>query len=313
MSTNDPLSDILQLLDARSYVTIGQRGGPAWSIRYNGFSGMKFINVRKGYLWFRLENEQRWKSLEPGDSVILTRFSPFIMATNPDIESIHFEDVHYEIIQGMAELGGNDNVILSGKMEVEKVTAGYLLDILPDVIFINHHSDSSSSLSWLMSTLHKEIQHQRPGSLLAGNHLMQLIMIESIRSWIISANAGLSGWMGALLDARIMRTLSAIHSDPARNWLLAELASLAGMSRTGFARLFIKLTGTTAIHYLIQWRMRVASKALRFSNESIKQIAYRVGYVSESAFSTVFKRTYGTSPSEHRISYRDGSSLNEPK
>ncbi|MBA0168955.1 AraC family transcriptional regulator [Pectobacterium sp. CFBP8739] len=304
----DPLSDVLHLLDARSYVTIGQRAGANWSIRYDGFAGMKFLALRKGALWFRLETENTWHKLAPGDGVILTRFAPFLLATDPTLTSVPLPDVDYVIVDGIADLGGDDSIILSGKMEVDQIASGWFLDVLPDVIFIDHGSDSSSVLNWLMDSLHKEIQHQRPGGVLAGNHLMQLIMIEGIRCWLTSEEAGSSGWIAALKDTRILRALGAIHSDPSRNWQLSELAAIAGMSRTGFARLFIKSTGTTAIHYLTQWKMRMASRSLRLSNEPIKHLAYSLGYASESTFSTVFKRLYGVSPTAHRLSYRQDPS-----
>ena len=56
----DPLSDVLQLLSASSYITSGQSAGPDWCMRYPGFSGMQFISLRKGSLWFRLESEKYW-------------------------------------------------------------------------------------------------------------------------------------------------------------------------------------------------------------------------------------------------------------
>nr|WP_283105004.1 AraC family transcriptional regulator [Shewanella dokdonensis] len=132
-------------------------------------------------------------------------------------------------------------------------------------------------------------------------------MIEGIRCWLTSAT-DLSGWLAALQDSRVLKALGAIHTEPSRNWQLSELAAVAGMSRTGFARLFIQATGTSAIHYLTQWKMRLASRELRLSSEPIKQIAYKLGYVSESTFSTAFKRLYGTSPTEHRQAYRQDPS-----
>lgn len=72
----DPLSDVLQLLSASSYITSGQSAGSCWSMRYPGFTGMKFISIRKGFLWFRLEAEKEWLRLHPGDGLILTRSAP---------------------------------------------------------------------------------------------------------------------------------------------------------------------------------------------------------------------------------------------
>ncbi|MBT0716981.1 helix-turn-helix transcriptional regulator [Rosenbergiella epipactidis] len=58
--------------------------------------------------------------------------------------------------------------------------------------------------------------------------------------------------------------------------------------------------GTMPIRYLTAWRMRLASKALGFSGEAIKTLAFELGYKNESTFSVVFKRYYGHSPSQHR-------------
>ena len=302
----DPLSDVLQLLSARSYITSGQTAGACWSMRYPGFPGMKFIALRKGHLWFRLEDCEVWTELFPGDAVILTRFAPFIMASDPTLTPVHSEQVPYQMRNGIADYGGSESIILAGKMDVDQAAAGQLLNVLPVVIPIRTGTDASSTLSWLMERIPEEKMLLRPGASLAGNHLIQLVMIEGIRSWILSEDSALKGWMGALRDTRILRALGAIHSEPEKNWQLSELAEIAGMSRASFARKFNESTGTTPLSYLTHWRMQIASRALRLSREPIKQIAFRLGYAAESTFSTVFKRVYGVSPKAHRMQYHEG-------
>ncbi len=302
----DPLSDVLQLLSARSYITSGQTAGACWSMRYPGFPGMKFIALQKGHLWFRLEDGEVWTELFPGDAVILTRFAPFIMASDPTLTPVHSEQVPYQMRNGIADYGGSESIILAGKMDVDQAAAGQLLNVLPVVIPIRTGTDASSTLSWLMERIHEEKMLLRPGASLAGNHLIQLVMIEGIRSWILSEESALKGWMGALRDTRILRALGAIHSEPEKNWQLNELAEIAGMSRASFARKFNESTGTTPLSYLTHWRMQIASRALRLSREPIKQIAFRLGYAAESTFSTVFKRVYGVSPKAHRMQYHEG-------
>lgn len=302
----DPLSDVLQLLSARSYITSGQTAGACWSMRYPGFPGMKFIALRKGHLWFRLEDGEVWTELFPGDAVILTRFAPFIMASDPTLTPVHSELVPYQMRNGIADYGGSESIILAGKMDVDQAAAGQLLNVLPVVIPIRTGTDASSTLSWLMERIHEEKMLLRPGASLAGNHLIQLVMIEGIRSWILSEESALKGWMRALRDTRILRALAAIHSEPEKNWQLSELAEIAGMSRASFARKFNESTGTTPLSYLTHWRMQIASRALRLSREPIKQIAFRLGYAAESTFSTVFKRVYGVSPKAHRMQYQEG-------
>lgn len=302
----DPLSDVLYLLSARSYITSGQSAGEHWSMRYPGFQGMKFIALRKGTLFFRLEDEPIWRKLMPGDGVIITRCSPFILATDTALLPVPSQDVPYTMRNGLADYGGDTSMLLAGKMDIDQAGARQLLDALPVIIPINTGSDASSTLNWLMERLHEENRSQRPGASLTGNHLMQLIMIEGIRSWIASEEQMLSGWLGALRDTRILAALAAMHSDPGKNWQLPELAAIAGMSRASFSRRFSESTETTPLQYLARWRMHIASRALRLSSESVKQIAYRLGYAAESTFSTVFKRVYGVSPTEHRRFYQQG-------
>ncbi|WPC76208.1 AraC family transcriptional regulator [Vibrio porteresiae] len=310
MSTIDPLSDVFRLLAARSYVTLGQRAGDHWSISYNGFNGMKFLSLKKGDIWFRSLDQSAWHKLLPGDSLIITRFTPFILATNPNLIPTSINEIDYSVSDGIAHLGGDASMIISGKMEIDQVGSFGLLDCLPDVIFIAGDTNASSSLQWLMNKLHEETQSQALGSALIGDHMMQLIMIEGIRSWVLKQKSEVNGWIGALNDARIMKALNAIHNTPTRHWQLSDLADVAGMSRTGFARLFLKLTGTSAINYLTQLRMLIASRALRLSNESIKHLSFRLGYSSESSFSTTFKRVYGASPKAHRLENREGALAN---
>jgi AraC-like DNA-binding protein len=91
-----------------------------------------------------------------------------------------------------------------------------------------------------------------------------------------------------------------MHADPARKWALAELANMAGMSRTSFAERFRNVVGQTPLDYLIHWRMRLAADRLRRTDERVCMIASSVGYESEAAFSTTFRRIMGTSPGRYR-------------
>jgi AraC-like DNA-binding protein len=58
--------------------------------------------------------------------------------------------------------------------------------------------------------------------------------------------------------------------------------------------------GMPPLHYLTRWRIELAKGALDRSPESISQIADQVGYHSEAAFITVFKRYVGRTPSAYR-------------
>jgi AraC-like DNA-binding protein len=75
------------------------------------------------------------------------------------------------------------------------------------------------------------------------------------------------------------------------------------MSRSAFAANFRDRVGRPPLDYLIEWRMQLARAALR-TDDSLTAIAGTIGYQSESAFSTAFRRVVGMSPREFRVSLR---------
>jgi len=87
-----------------------------------------------------------------------------------------------------------------------------------------------------------------------------------------------------------------VHRDPARAWTVASLAAEVAMSRSAFAARFTELVGEPAMHYVARWRMQVAQDALRQDAAAIGELATRLGYQSEAAFSRAFKRVTGVSP-----------------
>src|SRR5205823_526644 len=83
---------------------------------------------------------------------------------------------------------------------------------------------------------------------------------------------------------------------PGERWTLPALANQAGMSRSRFAARFKAITGASPIDYLICWRMLLACERLSLGIESVAAISASLGYESESAFSTAFKRVIGCAP-----------------
>jgi AraC-like DNA-binding protein len=79
------------------------------------------------------------------------------------------------------------------------------------------------------------------------------------------------------------------------------------MSRSGFAARFTQLVGEPAMHYVARWKMRAAEMWLKEASASVGELAGRLGYDSEAAFSRAFKRFIGVPPgSVRRASRADG-------
>jgi AraC-like DNA-binding protein len=72
------------------------------------------------------------------------------------------------------------------------------------------------------------------------------------------------------------------------------------MSRSGFAARFTELVGEPAMRYVARWRMHVALRWLQEDSAGVGEMASRLGYQSEAAFSRAFKRLTGVSPGQAR-------------
>ncbi len=121
-----------------------------------------------------------------------------------------------------------------------------------------------------------------------------------VRSSLAEQESCSAGWLGALRDPQIGASLSRIHADPGRPWTVAMMAREAGMSRAALARRFSEYVGETPLAYVTRWRMEVAARLLRESDQRVYTIAEKVGYESDTAFSKAFRRIYGLAPGGYR-------------
>ena len=123
--------------------------------------------------------------------------------------------------------------------------------------------------------------------------------VQALRLHLTDTSAARVGWLFALADPQMSSALTALHDDPARRWTLQQLAAVAGMSRSSFAQRFKATVGTPPMDYLANWRMALAGGRLETTREPLSVIAQLVGYDSEAAFSTAFKRIMGCAPRQY--------------
>ena len=122
-------------------------------------------------------------------------------------------------------------------------------------------------------------------------------MIQAIRAWIAREPEGQTGWLGAAASPpRSARRCRSSTDDPAQPWSVASLARATAMSRSAFAARFTELVGEPVMRYVTRWRMQVALDWLQHDDVPVAELAARLGYESEAAFSRAFKRTIGMSP-----------------
>jgi len=101
-------------------------------------------------------------------------------------------------------------------------------------------------------------------------------------------------------DLRLQRVCLAILANPADARDLDAWASVAGMSRRTFTRLFKDATGMGLATWRQQARLMEALSLLA-TGRPITVVAFSLGYESPSAFTAMFHRFFGVPPSKYRF------------
>lgn len=99
-------------------------------------------------------------------------------------------------------------------------------------------------------------------------------------------------------DARLRRVTDALRADPARALGLGGWARLAGASERTLARLFERETGMSFRAWRQQLRLLRALELLA-AGAPVTRVALDLGYESTSAFTAMFRRVLGTTPTAY--------------
>jgi transcriptional regulator GlxA family with amidase domain len=166
--------------------------------------------------------------------------------------------------------------------------------LLPAIL----HVRGVERLSVLVRLVGEEASELRPGRELVLERLVEVLLIEALRSATSSDEAS-PGLLRGLADPRLAPAIRQMHAQVARPWTVAQLAKPAGLSRSAFFERFTRTVGLPPMEYLLAWRMAVAKDLLRRHEVGLAEVAERVGYGSASTFSTAFSRHVGQPPSHY--------------
>jgi AraC-like DNA-binding protein len=297
----DVLTDVLKTLRLRGRVFCCSEMTAPWAMSLPESGYAHFHVIERGGAWVRLTGEKRAHPLASGDLVILPHGRGHVLSDSPQTKPVPLR----QLLKGNTAAchlmqhggGGAQTLMTCGSFVFENAGQNPLIAVLPPLLHLHGHRGRSAD--WLEPTLRmlaEEARHPRPGSETLVARLIDIIFVQAVRVWLETQPNAHGGWLGALRDPQIGAALGLLHREPQRAWSVQTLAHEVAMSRSPFAARFTALVGEPPLAYLTRWRMQLAAEFLLRERLNVGEIAGRIGYDSEAAFSKAFKRHYGQSP-----------------
>ncbi len=245
-----------------------------------------------------------------GDLVIFPQGDPHVLSSAPGMRATPDPTIHQRPKGALLPIalqqhgGGERAAIICGFLGCDREPYNPLLLNLPRLLIVRGEELARRPIGALLAAAVAESKERRSGGECVLSRLSELLFVEAVRVYVERLPSEESGWLGGLRDPQVGRALAALHDQPGLAWSPEDLARHVGLSRSLLAERFVHFVGMPPMQYLAKWRMQLAAERLQGTRESLAEIAERLGYGSESAFSRAFKRLVGVPPAtfrQHRI------------
>jgi AraC-like DNA-binding protein len=292
---SDPLSEVVSLLQPSARFSKRVEGAGDWRVFREAQGEPFYAAVLEGECRLSVDGGVPF-ALRAGDFVLipsartLENTSPHAPPETPATLPTRIGEDHFRI--GRAD-GPAEFHVQMGHCQFGSPDAALLVSLLPDQVLVR----GEPRLQALVNMVGEEARSRRPARGVVLQHLLELLLIEALRSRVDPGESG--GLVRGLADERLAAALRAVHARPAHSWSVVDLAAEAAMSRSAFSARFTRVVGMAPMEYLLTWRMALAKRLLRARALTLEQVAEQVGYASAITFGVAFARQEGVTPAKY--------------
>lgn len=150
-------------------------------------------------------------------------------------------------------------------------------------------------------------------SLKAQAFLNNVIKTQGLRELKVACAGQLEQIISGMREARELEinSLSAkvkkyIMENFHRDIGMDDAAKETNLSYHYFSKFFKDSTGKSFVEYLTELRVDKSRELLRDTNDSIKEICYKIGYSDPNYYCKIFKKVTGMTPTEYRDNQQSG-------
>lgn len=302
--SSDLINELLRGMRLRGVEYRRIQAGPTFGLGFaekSGHAWFHFIAVGDAVL--QMEDGSTY-ALSAGNAVFISHGAAHQLFSHPHapvqdidrLDSAPLGDTVSGVDTGTDASATPSTILFSACMEFELGSLHGLGRLMPGLMLIDAGGQRYPGLVPILATMEREVSAARIGFAGILARLADVVAAMVVRGWVECACGNASGLVAALRDPRLAGALLALHQQPGRDWTVAQLAEYCNTSRSAFAERFQITVGMTPLRYVTELRMRLASQWLTLDRLPIEEVAQRLGYTSQAAFSRAFKRITGKTP-----------------
>ena len=109
------------------------------------------------------------------------------------------------------------------------------------------------------------------------------------------------GSLKTKLDPRVIKILEYIHEKYNEDISVEDLADISRLSSVQLRKIFQAELKVNPKEYIYTYRLKQSVEMLKYSNLTVKEISYQIGFKNDHYFHTIFKKNFNMTPSEFRV------------
>ncbi len=228
--------------------------------------------------------------------------SAYYTARAGDLIVVNSNELHHGV-------GGSDDLfyyaliadptLLQGSFS-DTAETRFLEPIRQSRLLLRNHISGNDEIAQCIQSIVRELDEQELGFELAVKSLLYRLLTLLIRMHAPTVLSKIEHAERIKNMKRFDPVLRYIDENYNKPLTVEELASIAGLSRFHFSRLFKEMTGRTLSAYILSFRLNRADYLLRHTELTVSEIAALTGFSDIYYFSRAFKKQKKSAPSSLR-------------